>query len=95
MSSATYLLLGLAALAILVIYELVSRRKSGQDYSLEEAAVLFVKAAEMLLPGQTGEAKLKWVIQQLDALGFHQVDEDLIRAVIEAAVYSVKKAGIR
>lgn len=94
MSSGEYLLLGLAALAVLaIIYDLVRSRSQGHGYRLDAAALVLVKAAEQMLPGQTGGAKLEWVMGQLDDLGFNYVEEDFMRAVIEAAVYSVKKAG--
>jgi len=80
-------------LVLALAYEWAKSRSTGQGYRLEEAALVFVKAAEMLLPGQDGAAKLDWVMGQLDLLGFNQVDEDFMRAVIEAAVYSVKRAG--
>lgn len=92
MSSGVYLAIGLGLLLVMLTYEWVkARNHPGQPYDLHEAIALYVKAAEMLLPGQTGADKLVWVVARIDAL-FPEVDEEWVRTVIESVVYDVKRA---
>lgn len=94
MSSGAYLLLGLGLLALALLgAEYFKSRWQAQPYDLHEAALLFVQAAEQMFPGQTGGAKLTWVIAQLQTLGFAHLDATFLRAAIEAAVFAVKQRG--
>lgn len=53
-----------------------------------------VKAADQMLAGETGEEKLEYVLSVLDKL-FPNLDEEVIRAIVEAAVLETKtKAAV-
>jgi len=51
----------------------------------------FVNAAEQMLAGQDGVAKLDWVMAQLKER-FPRLDVNLIRAMVETAVRQMKSA---
>lgn len=61
---------------------------------LRSEALMFVAAAEKLLPGADGGAKLEYVLDELDALGlFNHIDKAVIRAAVEWAVGVWKHDG--
>ena len=61
------------------------------DQALLTWAQVLVAAAEQTLANSKGEDKLEYVLTQIDKL-FPDLDDDLILAVVEAAVKALKYA---
>lgn len=75
---ATILILGLLALRW---------AQQTKDYELIRS---FVRAAEQMMPGETGQDKMLWVLSQVRPYLPH-LNDKLIRAFMEAAVYEMNE----
>lgn len=83
-----FFVIGLFVLAGVLLLLGRSGMKFGQ---VREIVAELVAAAEQLLPGQSGEEKLSWVIAQADEHGLTKyVTPSLLRMMIEAAVLRLK-----
>lgn len=95
MGSGEYYLIGL--IVLLLVYLYVEWRKSHPNqqpsiYDLIDMARLFVAAAEQMMPGADGAAKLNWVMANLSrSATFAHIDPVIIRAAIEAGVHALKR----
>jgi len=93
MSANTYYLVGLLILSGIGLVYLLRKDGAGTgNETLMDTAELFVTAAEQMFPDKTGAEKLTWVTQQVRSLGwFQNMDPNIIRACIEAAVFALKR----
>lgn len=75
--------------ATILILGLLSLRwaQKSKDY---EVIRLFVRAAEQMLPGESGQDKMLWVLSQVRPHLPH-LNDKLIRAFLEAAVYEMNE----
>lgn len=98
MSSGEYYLIGL--IVLLLVYLFIEWRKQHPQqqpsiYDLIDVARLFVMAAEQMMPGADGNAKLNWVTANLNRAGlFPHLDPLLVRAAIEAGVHALKQGRV-
>lgn len=89
-----YAIGGIMGFAACALFMARSRGETIDLGKLRSEALMFVAAAEKLLPGKDGSAKLEYVLDQLDNLGlFRGLPHEVIRAAVEWAVGVWKHDG--
>ena len=92
MTDFTPVLLSLIAAAVLIAawigvrFFVTNKSLTG----MREWVVVFVEAAEQALYDASGGDKLRWVLDKLKQR-FPNLDDGLLRALVEAAVYRMKQ----
>ncbi len=78
-----------ATVIVIVVAYFIHLRRTPQREALELWAIQLVRAAEQMFP-QDNATKLDYCLDMLTRI-YPALDEDLLRSVIEYAVYRLKK----